>query len=107
MTTLPSELEPIADHILFQFVDETHSGGHNLFKNKTDWGFEIAATHQDTTQTPRWVEIVGLGPDVPDYHHIGQRVLLAPLCWTRQVEYGGVQFARTDPDQVLAVDDDS
>lgn len=104
MPTLPSELEPIADHILFQFLDETHSSG--AFKNTTDWGLEIAATHQDTTQSPRWVEIIGMGPDVPEEFFIGQRVLLNPLSWTRRVNYGGIEFARTDPSRVLAVDDD-
>ena len=107
MTTLPSELEPIADHILFQFLDEIHGGGNKLFKNKTDWGFEIAATHQDTTQSPRWVEIIGLGPDCPDIFHVGQRVLVKPLSWTRNVDYNGLEFARTDPNQILAVDDES
>ena len=101
------ELEPIADHILFQFVDEVHSSGNNLFKNKTEWGFEMVATTTDTTQTPRWVQIIGLGPDVPDDFYIGQHVLVNPLSWTREVEYGGIKFARTDPDQILAVDDDS
>ena len=101
------ELEPIADHVLFEFVDETEKGGHNLFKNKTKWGFEVAATHQDTTNTPRWVKIIGLGPDVPDCHHVGQVVLVEPLRWTRQVDYKGLQFARTDPDQIIAVDDDA
>lgn len=48
-----------------------------------------------------------MGPDVPDYLHVGQRVLLEPLRWTRQVDYKGLQFARTDPNQILAVDDDT
>jgi hypothetical protein len=101
------DLEPIADHILFQFADEVHTSGNQLFKNKTEWGFELGATHEDTTQTPRWVEIIGLGPDVPDIFHVGQTVLVKALSWTRRVEYGGIQFARTDPEQILAVDDDT
>lgn len=105
MTTLPSDLEPIADHILFQFLDDIHSGG--LFKNKTDWGFEMVASTDDTSQTPRWAKIIGMGPDVPDYHHVGQHVLIKPLSWTRRVNHGGIEFARTDPDQILAVDDDT
>jgi hypothetical protein len=107
MSELVAELEPIADHILFQFLDETEKGGHNLFKNKTDWGFELVSTHEDTTKIPRWAKIIGLGPDVPEYHHVGQVVLIEALRWTRQVDYKGLEFARTDPDQILAVDDDS
>ena len=107
MTTLPDELEPIADHILFCFFEETENHGHRFFKNKTDWGFEVFSSPDDTTKTPRWVEIIGLGPDVPEEFHVGQRVLVEPLKWTRQVEYKGLQFARTDPDQIIAVDDGS
>ena len=107
MITVPDELEPIADHILFQYHDDTETSGANLFKNKTKWGFELSTSHDDTTKTPRWVTIIGMGPDVPDYLHVGQRVLLEPLRWTRQVDYKGLQFARTDPNQILAVDDDT
>ena len=107
MTSIPSELQPIADHILFQFLEETEKHGHNLFKEKTGWGFQMKSSHEDTTKTPRWVEIIGLGPDVPEEFHIGQTVLVAPLMWTRQVDYKGLQFARTDPDQILAVDDET
>lgn len=107
MTILPSELEPIADHILFQFLEDTESHGQNLFKSRTDWGFELTSSHQDTTKTPRWVKIVGLGPDVSEEFHIGQVVLLEALRWTRQVEYQGIQFARTDPDQIIAIDEET
>ena len=107
MDALPSELEPIADHILFQFQEEIDKGRNFTFKNKTDWGFELPAVIDDTTKKPRWVVIIGLGPDVPDEFHIGQRVLLDALKWTRQVDYKGLQFARTDPAQVLAVDDNT
>lgn len=53
MITVPDELEPIADHILFQFHDDTETSGANLFKNKTKWGFELSTSHDDTTKTPR------------------------------------------------------
>ncbi len=107
MDVLPSELEPIANHILFQFQEEIDRRRNSAFKNKTDWGFELPSVIDDTTQKPRWVIIIGIGPEVSDEFHIGQRVLLDALKWTRQVDYKGLQFARTDPDNILAVDDNT
>ena len=102
-----NELEPISNHVLFQFVEETGYGQNKLFKNKTKWGFELGSSYEDTTQTPRWVKIIGLGPEIADDFHIGQVVLVQALAWTRQVEYKGVQFARTDPNNILAIDADT
>lgn len=107
MSVLPQELEPVSDHILFQFIEETERSQKGAFRNKTTWGFELAMSYDDTTKTPRWVEIIGLGPDVPKDFHVGQVVLVAPLRWTQQVEYNGVKFARTDDKNILAVDDDT
>ena len=107
MDILPSELEPIANHILFQFQEEIDRGRNSTFRNKTNWGFELPTQVDDTTKKPRWVIIIGLGPEVSDEFHVGQRVLLDALKWTRQVEYKGLQFARTDPAHILAVDDNT
>jgi len=104
MNTLPEELEPIANHILFQFVEETFKSQKGAFQNKTDWGFEVKVNIDDTTKSPRWVKIIGLGPDVKDLH-IGQVVLVEPLKWTRQSEYKGIEFARTDDRYILAIDE--
>lgn len=107
MSILPSELEPVANHILFQFEDETDLARKGSFKKQTDWGFELPTQLDDTTKSPRWVVIIGLGPDVSEEFHVGQKVLVDALKWTRVVDYKGVRFARTDPDQILAVDDDA
>lgn len=108
METLLSELDPIANHILFQFEDETDAARKGAFKNKTNWGFELPTHLDDTTKVPRWVVIIGLGPDVSkDDFHVGQKVLVDALKWTRVVDYKGLRFARTDPLQVLAVDDNT
>ena len=105
--SLPKELEPVSNHILFQFADETNKSDKGSFKRVTDWGFEMGATIDDTTKTPRWVEILGIGPDVSDEFHVGQIVLVDALKWTPQVEYEGVQFARTDDSNILAIDEDT
>ncbi len=106
MDILPSELEPIANHILFQFQDEVDKAKKGAFLHQTKWGFELPTQLDDTTKTPRWVVIIGLGPEVSEEFHIGQKVLVEALKWTRVVDYKGVRFARTDPDQIIAVDDD-
>ena len=108
METLPSELEPVANHILFQFEDEIDLARKGAFKSKTNWGFQLNSQLDDTTKSPRWVVILGIGPDVPEEEfHVGQKVLVDALKWTRVVDYKGLRFARTDPDQVLAVDDNT
>ena len=106
MSILPAELEPIANHVLFQFEDDVDRARLNAFKRKTNWGFEMSSHIDDTTKSPRWVKIIGLGPDVEEELQVGQRVLVDALKWTRVVDYKGLRFARTDPQQILAVDDD-
>jgi len=107
METLPSELEPIANHVLFQFQDDVDAAQRGVFKNKTKWGFELPSRIDETTKLPRWVTIIGLGPDVSEELHVGQKVLVDALKWTRIVDYKGLRFARTDPEQILAVDDNT
>ena len=102
-----NDLEPISNHVLFQFIEEAGHGEHKLFKNKTNWGFKLGSSYNDTTKTPRWVKIIGLGPEITDDFHVGQVVLVKALAWTRQVTYKDVEFARTDPDNILAIDEDT
>lgn len=105
-TEFPSELEPIDNHILFQFDDELDKDRRNTFKEITDWGFTIRGSIEETTRLGRWGRIVALGPEaISDGFSIGQRVLIAPLAWTRVVEYKDVTFARTDSNQILVVDE--
>lgn len=105
-TDFPSELEPIDNHILFQFDDELDKDRRNTFKEATDWGFVIRGSIQETTRLGRWGRIVALGPEaVEDGFDVNQRILIAPLAWTRVVEYKGITFARTDSNQILAVDE--
>ncbi len=107
METLPNELEPIANHVLFQFQDDVDAAHLGVFKDKTKWGLELPSRIDDTIKTPRWVTIIGLGPDVNKELHVGQKVLVDALKWTRIVDYKGLRFARTDSDQILAVDDNT
>ncbi len=107
MNVLPKDLEPVSNHILFQFLEETNKSQKGAFENKTDWGFQLKTSIDDTTKKPRWVKIIGMGPEVEEEFHIGQVVLVKPLKWTRQVEYKGVEFARTDINQLLAIDEDT
>lgn len=107
MNVLPEELEPVSNHILFQFLDETDKTRKGSFKNKTNWGFQLQSSLDDTTKSPRWVKIIGLGPEVTKELHVGQVVLIEPLKWTPNVKYKGVEFARTDDNSILAFDEDT
>ena len=106
-TELPAELQPVANHVLFQFVDEIDKNNRSAFKEKTSWGFQVPSSHTDSSKNARWVTIIGLGPDASDDFHIGQMVLVDALKWTRVVEYNGVEFARTDDKNIIAVDDET
>ena len=107
MSVLPNDLEPVSNHILFQFLDKTSKSQKGAFENKTNWGFQLKTSIDETTKAPRWVKIIGLGPDAEEEFHVGQVVLVKPLKWTRQVEYNGVEFARTDNNHILAIDEDT
>lgn len=104
---LPPDLLPVANHVLFQFNDEIDKSRNSSFKEKTKWGFELAASYTDSSKKPRWVTIIGLGPDAAEEFHVGQVVLVDALKWTRVVEYNGVEFARTDDKNIIAVDDET
>ena len=101
--SLPPELEPVANHILFQFEDEIDKSRRSTFKEKTDWGFEMQGSVEETTTLGRWAYIIGLGPDVDEGFSIGQKILIEKLMWTKTVDYNGLKFARTDDTQVIAV----
>lgn len=100
---LPPELEPVANHVLFQFEHEIDAGRRGTFREKTDWGFDLGTSVQETTSKSRWAVIIGLGPDADEELFVGQKVLLEKLMWTRTVDYNGLKFARTDDTHVLAV----
>ncbi len=102
---LPPELEPVANHILFQFEDEIDKSRRSTFKEKTDWGFELKGSVDETLEHGRWARIIGLGPDVDEDFFVGQKILIEKLMWTKTVDYNGLKFARTDDTQVIAVEE--
>lgn len=105
--TLPSDLEPIDNHILFQFVDEVDRSRRSAFKEQTEWGFQLGTSLDDTTKKCRWGVVIGLGPDAEEEgFYVGQMVLIEALRWTRICEYKGVEFSRTDSNQIVAVAED-
>jgi len=105
--TLPPELEPIDNHILFQFIDEIDRNKRSAFKEQTEWGFQLGVSIDKTSRKARWGVIIGMGPDAEDDgFEVGQMVLIDALRWTRICEYKGIEFSRTDSDQILAVLDE-
>lgn len=101
---LPAELEPIENHIIFQFVDEVDRNKRSAFKEQTEWGFQLGVSLDETTKKARWGVIIGLGPEAKeDGFEVGQMVLIEALMWTRICEYKGVEFSRTDSNNILAI----
>ena len=100
-----SKLRAIRNHILFQFEDDyTYHMGVRQFDSKTDWGFSVVRS-DESTQDPRWVRIVAVGPKVPEDLKPGMRVLVEPLKWTKAVMFEGEEYARTDSDCILIIDE--
>ena len=103
-----STIEPIRNHILFQFEDDhiqAGAQGKSHFREKTKWGFEIGFTsaYDSTAKHPRWGRVLFIGKDVINDIKPGMLILIDSLKWTAGVNFNGGKVWRTDDKQVLAV----
>ncbi len=96
-------LTPLFDSILFIFVDDLRKG---FFQEKTDWGFELQASPDNSTKSGRWGKVVAVGPDVSDDVDSGTFIFVEPLMWTKGIKHDGVEVWKTDVTKVLAVSND-
>ena len=100
-----NKIRAIRNHVIFQFEDEqAKHQGVNQFKESTGWGFEYTKTTEGM-ESGRWVNVIAVGPDVPNEITPGMRVCVEKLMWTQSVEINGESYWRTDSDQILLVDD--
>ena len=90
-------LRPIKNHIIFQFVDEVDANGK--FVEKTDWGFVIPGHFDNSAKSPRWCNVVEVGPECEDIK-AGQQILVQALKWTPGFKLDDVRYWRTDETQV-------
>jgi hypothetical protein len=94
--------------ILFQFEDEgavLRDGKISArgFKEKTEWGF-VFTSSKESASAPRWVKVLGVGPDVVSGIFVGRRVLVENLKWTDGVEFEGQKYWKTTDEFILCVD---
>lgn len=93
-------LQAIRNHIIFRFIEKVSANGQ--FSRNTDWGLTIAGHFDDSAKSPRWAEIVSLGPECGDeLRGEGCLILIEPLRWTAGIDFQGQKFWKTDENQVL------
>lgn len=99
------KLRALHNHIIFQFVDEVDAKGQFVPKyDKVSGTSLILRSHyDDSAKSPRWVNIVALGPDCTDeVSRPGIQLLVDALKWTRGAKFNGQTYWRTDETQILA-----
>jgi co-chaperonin GroES (HSP10) len=94
------QLKAIKNHIIFQFVDEVDSKGR--FVETTKWGFQIPGHFDNSAKTPRWADVVKVGPECEGVK-AGQQILINALKWTPSFKFNDNRMWRTDEEQVAAV----
>lgn len=95
------KLNPIRNHIIFEFLDKLDS--QNQFTQTTETGIHIVGHFDNSAKEPRWAKVLALGPNVSDeLRQPGCEILIENLRWTEGVEFEGKKYWRTDDKQVLA-----
>jgi hypothetical protein len=99
-----AQLKALHNHIIFQFEQGmTRHMGVKQFQEKEDWGLEYVAV-DDSTSKPRWVRVIAVGHKCDPVIKPGMRILVENLKWTKEVEFEGELYARTDDSVVLGWD---
>jgi len=99
-------IRPLRNKILFQFLEET-SGPNNTFKEKTNWGFELGSSYQETSSKPRWGVVLAAGPEVGDECNIpGTFILIEPLMWSPGFGDISSPIWQTEEEKILAYTDE-
>jgi co-chaperonin GroES (HSP10) len=102
-----TKLKTLHTNLLFRFEDElVTSRGIKQFKQTTEWGFQLGASMDSNTKSPRWGIVVAVGEKIDSDIKPGMRVLVEALKWTEGVSYGSETVWLTNQDYVLAVDDE-
>lgn len=98
------KIKAIADHIIFQFLDETMEG---YFQETTSWGFKLGVKdHEASASSPRWGKVLSKGPDCPDFIREEQYILIEPLMWTKGVDFEDTKVWMTTTEKVLAMSEE-
>jgi co-chaperonin GroES (HSP10) len=102
-----TNLKPIRNNIVFQFVEQT-SGGRFLAR-KTEAGI-ILGSILDEQSIPRWGKVISVGPDVAEEEASivpGIFIFIEGGAWTQQITLDdGEKIWKTDVSKVIATSDE-
>ncbi len=105
MSSVFDDVEVLESFIIFEFEDQIDRGNRNAFHEKSEGGILLQSSFDQGTKQPRWGTVIKVGEKVGDDIEEGTRILIAPMMWTRISTFKGEEFARTEEQHVLAVED--
>lgn len=94
-------ITPIKNNIIFSFVDAVNSKGE-FEKPSTESGIVLKSSFDDSAKSPRWVNVLAVGPECKDVK-VGMQALLPNLRWTAHTKVEGQMVWKTDESEVVAV----
>jgi len=97
-----SELVPIHNQIIFEFIEKTRGG---QFDSVTSSGVIIRQTSDKQVDYCRWGRVLAVGPKVTEFEET-QIVLIEKLCWTSGFKVTDKQYWITTDEKILAIWDD-
>lgn len=98
-------IRALSNKILFRFLEVISENKKGTFENKTDWGFDIGNSFDETSKLPRWGVVIAIGPDVKEEGIVpGANVFIEGLKWTSRVDINDEPVWQTDEDCILGVE---
>lgn len=87
------------NNIIFRFVDPVNNKGE-FVRKQTSFGLELLSGFDNSAKTPRWCDVLAVGPDVK-HVKVGNQILLPPLRWTERIEFEDERYWKTIEPEVV------
>jgi len=97
------KLKAIKNSIIFRFVDKVNIKGE-FEKGTTESGIMLNASVDDSAKSPRWVNVIDVGPECESVKP-GMQMLLPALRWTAASKFDGELYWKSDESQAAVVRD--
>lgn len=99
-----TELDPIHDQIIFQFLEDTTKG---QFNRKTSEGILVVEHDHNQLEDARWGRVLAIGPEVHGIN-VDDIVLIENLRWTNKFNVSETtqDYWITQEKEILATWDD-
>lgn len=98
-----SEIEPVNDQIVFEFLEDTTQG---KFNEKTSGGVLVVEQADKQVHHCRWGRVLAKGPMVSDGIQLDDIILIENLRWTNVFRITDKDYWVTNEIAVLAMWDD-